>query len=140
MLCDVLGIARSTYYQSSQKTESKRERENKELTQQIQEIHIQSKERYGAPKIHKMLVKKGKTISLKRVQRLMKKANLRSITTRKFRPISSKEKVVERGNILNRDFTTTTINEKWVGDITYIYTLRDDWCYLASVMDLHSKK
>ena len=43
-------------------------------------------------------------------------------------------------NVLKRDFSTTTINEKWVGDITYIHTLKDGWTYLTSVMDLHSKK
>jgi len=32
------------------------------------------------------------------------------------------------------------INEKWVGDITYIYTLKHGWCYLASFMDLQTKK
>ncbi len=32
------------------------------------------------------------------------------------------------------------INEKWVGDITYIHTLGHGWCYLASVLDLHTKK
>lgn len=32
------------------------------------------------------------------------------------------------------------MNEKWVADITYIHTLRDGWCYLASVMDLHTQK
>src|SRR5690606_7199738 len=46
----------------------------------------------------------------------------------------------ERENVLNQDFHTTTINEKWVADITYIHTLRDGWCYLASVLDLHTKK
>ncbi len=39
-----------------------------------------------------------------------------------------------------QDFSTTTLNEKWVADITYINTLRDGWCYLASVLDLHTKK
>ncbi|MGL5255769.1 MAG: IS3 family transposase, partial [Proteocatella sp.] len=51
-----------------------------------------------------------------------------------------KGKIVERENILKRNFQTSTINEKWVTDITYIYTIKDGWCYLASVMDLHSKK
>jgi len=55
---------------------------------------------------------KGFQVSLKRVQRLMKKANIRSITTKKFRPTPSKEKIVEREIILERDFETTTINEK----------------------------
>jgi putative transposase len=79
-------------------------------------------------------------VSLKRVQRLMKKADIRSIIQKKFRPYPSKETVVERENLLERDFTTTSINQKWSTDITYIYTIKDGWCYLASVMDLHSKK
>lgn len=83
---------------------------------------------------------KGFQVSLKRVQRLMKKANIRSITTKKFRPTPSKEKIVERENILKRDFETTTMNEKWAGDITYIHTLKHGWCYLASVLDLHTRK
>ena len=139
-MCDVLEIPRSTYYQSWHKTISKRERENQELMNRIKEIHLESKERYGAPKIHHILCEEGYNVSLKRVQRLMQKANIRSITQKKFRPTPSKENVVERENIVKQDFSTTTINEKWVADITYIHTLKDSWCYLASVMDLHSKK
>jgi len=41
---------------------------------------------------------------------------------------------------LKRDFSTTFINQKWVSDITYIYTVEDGWCYLASIMDLHTRK
>lgn len=70
-----------------------------------------------------MTPKKGiKLISVNRVQRLMRKANIKSIIVKKFRPTPSKEKVVERENILQRDFTTNALNEKWVGDITYIHT------------------
>lgn len=43
-------------------------------------------------------------------------------------------------NILKRDFSTTTINEKWVTDITYIHVLKEGWTYLASVMDFHDRK
>src|SRR5690625_2841112 len=70
----------------------------------------------------------------------MREAGIRSIVVKKFRPILSNQEVVVSNNLLNRDFSTETMNEKWVGDITYIHTLRDGWCYLASVMDLHSKK
>ena len=41
---------------------------------------------------------------------------------------------------MNRDFKTTSIHQKWCTDITYIYTQKDGWTYLASVMDRHSKK
>ena len=67
----------------------------------------------------------------------MGKANIKSIIVKVFRPTPSKEKVVECENILKRDFTTNALNEKWV---TYIHTLRHGWCYLASVIDLHTKK
>jgi transposase InsO family protein len=70
----------------------------------------------------------------------MREANIRSIVVKKFRPTPSKGRILERENVLKRDFKTTTVNEKWVGDITYIHTLKDGWCYLASVMDLHTKK
>lgn len=41
-------------------------------------------------------------------------------------------------NILNRDFTATAINQKWVGDITYVST-REGWLYLAVIIDVHSR-
>src|SRR5699024_11883981 len=99
------------------KSISKRDQENAQITKRIIEIHNDSKQRYGAPKIHVKLEQEGYQVSLKRVQRLMKKANIKSIIVKKFRPTSSNEKVVERENILQRDFSTKSINEKWVGDI-----------------------
>ncbi|PFE03384.1 IS3 family transposase [Bacillus cereus] len=140
MMCQTLGIARSSYYQSQHKTESKRRRENEELTQKIIQIHQDSGERYGAPKIHQILLEQGLQVSIKRVQRLMKKENIRSVILKKYKPHSSNSIVEERINLLEQDFSTTTINEKWVTDITYIHTQKDGWCYLASVMDLYSKK
>jgi putative transposase len=141
MMCDVLDLPRSTYYQHQKQQEpSPREMENQRITERMLQIYQESKERYGAPKIHYILRSEGFEISLKRTQRLMKKSGIRSITKKKYRPQTSSQKVVERPNLLEQDFTTTSINEKWVADITYIHTLRDGWCYLASVLDLHSKK
>src|SRR5690625_1430517 len=137
-MCDVLDVPRSTYYDSQDKTISKREQENIELTEEIIKIHKASDQRYGAPKIHDQLKKAGYTVGIKHVQRLMREAGIRSIIVKKFRPTPSKEKVVERDNLLERDFSTQTINEKWVGDISYINTLRDGWWYLASFMELLS--
>lgn len=52
----------------------------------------------------------------------MKNLGIRSIIVKKFRPTSSKSKVESRENVLKRDFSTSNINQKWVTDITYIYT------------------
>src|SRR5690625_5355621 len=108
-MCETLNIPKSTYYQSLNKTESNRDRENREFTEKIIQIHEESKKRYGAPKIHKILEKQGHKISFKRVQRLMKKAGIQSIIVKKFRPTPSSEKVEERENIIKRDFSTTMI-------------------------------
>ena len=111
-----------------------------EFQAQIKEIYFESKGRYGAPKIQKVLESQGTKTSLKRVQRHMTKLGLRSIVVKKYTHYSSKSHIEERENILNREFDATSINQKWVTDITYIHVLKEGWTYLASVMDLCSKK
>src|SRR5699024_12515015 len=103
-MCDVLDVPRSTYYQSLDKTISNRDQENQKLTKRILELYHDSGKRYGAPKIHYHLNDEGYQVSLKRVQRLMKKDNIRSIIVKKLRPTQSKEKVVWLENIKQRDF------------------------------------
>lgn len=139
-MCKVLKVCRSSYYKYLNKGESSRNTENKELASEIFAIYKESKCRYGAPKIHKILLNLKYKISLKRVQKLMKKLGIKSIVLKKYRPYSSKNKVEERENLLNRDFSATNVNQKWVTDITYINTLRNGWCYLSSVMDLCTRK
>jgi len=66
---------------------------------------------------------------------------LQSIIFKKWKPAStSKQPVQDRKNLLEQNFTTTSINQKWVTDITYIHTLKDGWCYFSSIQDLHSRK
>ncbi|MTT31634.1 IS3 family transposase [Terrilactibacillus sp. BCM23-1] len=139
-VCQVLDMPRSTYYQAKSAGESSLARENRKLMQRIQTLYTESKRRYGAPKIQKRLRKEGFMVSLKRVQQLMRRANLRSIIVKKYRPQSSQGPVENRKNVLAQDFTTTKINQKWVADITYIHTIKEGWCYLASVMDLCTRK
>jgi len=57
--------------------------------------------------------------------------DVHSIAAKKFNHYSSKPIFKEKGNIINRDFETANINQKWCTDITYINTLRDGWTYLA---------
>ena len=132
-MCTVLGVARSTYYKFFDKTKSSRQVKNEDLKVAISRI-------YGAPRIHHILITEGFNLSLKIVKRKMTELGLFAVTVKKYKPHSNKKVAEGLENVLKRDFTTTSINEKWVGDITYIHTLKDGWCYLASVLDLHSKK
>jgi len=71
----------------------------------------------------------------------MKKKDIRSITRKRWKPASTgKQEIQDRVNLLNQDASTTSINQKWVTDITYIYTKKDGWCYFSSIQDLHSRK
>ena len=119
-MCTVLGVARSTYYKSFDKTKSARELENEELKSAIKRIYKENKGIYGAPRIHYILGIEGFNVSLKRVQRRMTELGLCAITVKKYKPHSSKKVAEGLENVLKRDFTTTSINEKWVGDITYM--------------------
>ena len=139
-LCAVLNIPRSTYYSKINPKKSNREVENTTIKKELLKLYKQSKGRYGAPKLHILLLRAGFKLSLKRTQRLMCQLGLKSIIVKKFKPTSTKKPIEGLENVLNRDFTTSNINEKWVGDITYIKTQLHGWCYLASVLDLHSKK
>lgn len=70
----------------------------------------------------------------------MKHIGLFAVIFKKFRPQSSKSKDKDLPNLLKQDFSADKINKKWVVDITYIYTVKDGWCYLASIMGLCSQK
>ncbi len=60
-------------------------------------------------------------MSLKRVQRLLKQAGIRSVIVKKYRPASVQSMIEERENKLEQDFHKTSINEKWVAD-KHIFT------------------
>lgn len=136
-----LNVAPSTYYKELKHTPSQRELENERIDKASLSIYTDSKKRYGAWKIHQKLTELGFDLSIKRVQKRMRIFRIHSITVKKYRPTKdSKNRVEERTNLLNQDFSTTSINPKWVADITYISTAKDGWTSLNSVIDLFPKK
>lgn len=71
----------------------------------------------------------------------MKLLDIHSVVIKKYNHKANRGKLPDnKENILNRDFSTNTINKKWVTDITYIHVLKEGWTYLASVMGLHDRK
>lgn len=108
----------------------------------IKEIYDKSKGRYGSPKITKLLNNEGNNVSQKRVARRMKFLGLRSIVVKKYNHSSTSktDDTKEYPNLLEQNFFADKPGEKWVGDITYIYTKETGWTYLAIVMDLFDLK
>lgn len=138
--CAVLGVSASGYYAWRSRSESQRQREDRRLLEQIQEVHSASRRRYGSPRVHRELVSVGERVSRKRVARLMSEAELvgrKRRRSRRVEPSVSTESVPE--NTLNRQFKVESLNAVWLGDITYLRTL-EGWLYLAVILDLASRR
>ena len=138
-LCDVLNVSTSGYYDWFSRHPSKQEQERKTLLGKIIKIHHDVMENYGSPRMHVELVEQGTNVSKGRVERLMRANNIKAKRTRRHkRTIEHREELSPVDNILNREFSTTKPNKKWVQDITFIET-RQGWLYLAVVLDLYSR-
>ena len=82
----------------------------------------------------------GLDVGHRRIGRLMRQNNISVIRTRKHKATTdSNHKFNIAPNLLEQDFKANKSNEKWVVDISYIWT-REGWLYLAAVLDLHSRR
>ena len=139
-MCKVFSVSRSGFYNWLNRKSSKRLLENQFLAEQIRKIHMQSKQRYGSPKITKVLNKETKWVSRQRVARIMKSLDLHSKIRPRFKlTTDSRHLLPICDNILNRDFAAHDLGEKWVSDITYIPT-NEGWLYLTAIIDLADRK
>lgn len=139
-MCNVLHISRSRYYSWRKNPLSKRANADAFLTERIKAVFIEGRENYGTRSIKHRLAQRGVEISRKRITRLMEMSGLRCKIKRKFKVTTdSKHKLYIAPNLLQRQFNATSPNRVWAGDITYIPT-RNGWLYLATVMDLFSRK
>lgn len=135
----MFSIERSGYYAWLKRKPSKRDKANEALDQKIIQLFTAHKNRCGSPRITKDLHESGESCSKKRVARRMKHLNLYAKPKRKFRVTTdSKHNLPVAANLLNRDFSASAPNQKYVGDITYIWT-SEGWMYLAVVIDLYSR-
>jgi putative transposase len=141
VMCRVLAVSRSGYYAWRKRPLSPRKMADQELAQQIKDIHQQSRQTYGSPRIQAELAENGINCSHKRVARLMRDEALWAKQKRKFKVTTtdSVHNYPVAPNLLNQDFTASRPNEKWVVDITYIPTA-EGWLYLAVVLDLYSRR
>lgn len=139
-MCKVLQVSTSGYYKWLRREPIAREKRREELKKQIQHFYYHFKRRAGSPAITAAIRDKGNAVSSKTISRLMKEMGLKSIVVRKYKATTnSKHTMPVHDNILNQQFKVLAPNQTWVSDITYVAT-GEGWLYLASVMDLFSRK
>jgi transposase InsO family protein len=139
--CKALGVSASGYYAWLKRQPSKRAVANQNLLGHICRIHWDSHKRYGSPRVHAALRAEGHRVSRRRVEKLMRLNDLQAIAKRRVRVTTtdSKHNLPIAPNVLDRNFGALSPNEKWLADITYIFTA-EGWLYLAAVLDLYSRK
>jgi putative transposase len=136
----VLSVTKAGYLAWKRRGLSARKQEDDVLREEIKAIHTNSKRTYGAPRIKSSLSDKGKNISRRRTNRLMREAGCKTKYRKQFvHTTNSKHPNAIAENKLNREFQASKPNQKWVTDITYLYT-SEGWLYLAVVMDLFSRR
>lgn len=141
MMCRLLEVSSSGFYDWLGRGPSAREVSNMALTETIRAIHKDSNDVYGSPRVHAELAAvHGLAVSPKRVAALMAAADLVGVHRRKRRGLTKQDKKAPPApDLIGRKFTAVMPGIKMVGDITCLPT-RQGWLYLASVLDLCTRK
>ena len=139
-LCQVLAVSRSGYYAWCRRPTSSRALANTRLLEQMQRLHRQTKNRYGAVKLWRALRLAGVMCGRHRVARLRRQHGLVAQRVRRFRVMIERHQFAPPApNRLQQVFVASAVNRIWAGDLTAIAT-RAGWLYLAVVLDLYSRR
>ena len=139
LLCRVMRVSRSGFYAWRGRPKSKRARRDDVLTEKIKAIHVQSRNTYGAPRIHAELREQGVRCGKKRVGRLMRLAGLQGKVKGSARAKRSKGNRPATNDLLQGDFSAAKPDTVWFSDLTYLPTC-EGWLYLAVVLDAFSRR
>jgi transposase InsO family protein len=140
-MCRVLDASRAGYYCWVQRQHHPSVRQQRQalLDQHVKDAFAARKERSGAPMITLDLKDDGQSFNRKTVAASMQRQGLRAKAAKKFKATTySNHGLPVAPNVLQQDFTAAMPNQKWVGDITYLWTA-EGWLYLAVVIDLYSR-
>jgi putative transposase len=139
-MCAELGVSRSGYYAWRSAAPSQRSKDDTTLIAVMKGVYAQARGNPGVRRLRAGLAALGHRLSHKRVWRLMKVAGLRGRHPRAWRRTTiGGDQPVPASDLIGRAFCAERPNEKWCGDITYVKTW-DGWAYMATVIDLHSRK
>jgi putative transposase len=140
LLCKVLGVSRSGYYDWKGRLPSRKAQQDAALSEKISEIHQRSRKTYGSPRVHAELRALGTRCGRKRVERLMGQAGLRGCMRGRRRGTTCRDKrSAAAEDLLKRNFAATAVDKVWVADITYVAT-HEGFLYLAFILDVYSRR
>ncbi len=139
LMCRALEVSESGNHAWSKREVSQRAQEDQTLADQRAQIFQANRGVYGSPRIHAELHEQGRRCGRKRIARLMQERGISAQRKRRrVRTTDSNHSNPVAPNLLNREFTASAPNTKWVTDITALETAEGD-LYLAGVIDIYSR-
>ena len=139
-MCQVLFVTPAGYHAWRKRNPSQQKLNNILLLNEIKRVHNESHEAYGYPRVHAKLNQEGIRCGKHRVARLMRENDIKGKKFRRYRKHRPLHHIADNStNLLRKREQVTSINQVWVGDITFI-RVNNEWAYLSVVMDLYSRK
>lgn len=140
-MCRLLSVSKSSFHAWLRKGGLVVSARQSELEASIKRVFLNSKKRYGSPRVWRILRSEGFAISKALVERLMRELGLQAKQKRRFKSTTdSNHNNPVAPNLLDRNFDVRVVNRVWLSDITYLRMARGGFAYLCVVMDLASKQ
>src|SRR6185503_2831502 len=143
LMCRVLSVSDSGFYAWKKRGPSKRSIQDRSLLLEIEKSYTKSRKSYGSPRVFKDLKDLGLRVGEKRVARIMREADIKAKTAKRFKVTTNSDHSHPIApNLLDRQFSPSLTggpNQVWSADITYIPT-REGWLYLSAVLDQWSRR
>ena len=139
-LCQIMDVSSRGYRSWRRRPISQNQRKDIVLLAHIRDQFALSLGSYGRPRMTEELKELGFEVGHRRVGRLMRENAIKVKRNKKFKATTNSNHSFNIApNLLKRDFYADRPNQKWAGDISYIWT-KEGWLYLAVILDLHSRR
>lgn len=139
-LCQIMDVSPRGYRAFCNRPLSQSQRKDMVVLAHIRAQFALSLGSYGRPRMTEELKELGLEVGHRRIGRLMRQNGIEVKRNKKFKATTDSNHAFNIApNLLNRDFRADRPNQKWAGDISYVWT-REGWLYLAVILDLHSRR
>jgi putative transposase len=140
-LCEALDVSRSGFHAWLTRSPSQRTRDDETVGAKVHASFKASDRTYGARRVWRDVLAEGVSCGLHKIERLMRSQALRARPRRRGLPKDegARPASATAPNVLDRQFTASRPNQRWIADFTYVWTA-EGWLYVAAVIDLFSRR